>query len=243
MISRESINDALNRFNFYSGVSLDKLPVQERLELKNHAQQIKLKRKAILFKQNTYPNGVYLLTKGKLKVYQLNFDGSIQILFIYTVGEIFGYRPILSGSYQPVTIAALEDCELQFIDRKFFLDYLNRSITLSNQLLVSLSLEFSILTNRMNVFAQRGIKERLAFVLLILNEKFQNSNKKDLAVEIKLNRIDLANFVGTSAENLARNLNYFKENKLIRIEGKSIFIEDMEKVFILSAIEQVPSKN
>lgn len=237
MISRERIESALNRFHFYSGISWDLLPADERADLEKHARKITVKRKAILFRQSSYPNGVYLLKKGKMKVYQLNYDGSIQILFIYGPGEIFGYRPILSGEYQPVTIAALEDCELEFIDRKYFLSFLEKSITLSNQLLVSLSHEFSILTNRINVFAQRGIKERLALALLILNQKFKDPKSTDEISEIKLTRTDLANYVGTSAENLARTLNYFKEKKLIRVQGKSIFIENLENIFILSAIE------
>lgn len=76
---------------------------------------------------------------------------------------------------------------------------------------MSLSHEFTVLTNRLNVFAQRGIKERLALALLILNEKFRTAENKDGISEIKMNRTDLANYVGTSLENLGRTLTTFKE--------------------------------
>lgn len=237
MLNKERIKRALNRFHFYSGIRIDSLPENELEIFNKHAKKINLKKKKVLFRQGSYPNGVYILKSGKLKVYQLNYDGSIQILFIYAAGEVFGYRPILSNEYQPVSIAALEDCELLFIERKFFLELLQKSLTLSNQLLVSLSHEFTVLTNRINVFAQRGIKERFALALLILNEKYKSESDMDGFAEIKLARTDLSNFVGTSLENLSRTLNYFKEKRLIRTKGKSIFIEHFENLFILSAID------
>ncbi len=177
------------------------------------------------------------MISGKLKVYQLNYDGSIQILFVYAAGEVFGYRPMICNEKQPVTIAALEDCKLLFIDREYFLNFLNKSERLTEKLMVSLSHEFTVLTNRMNVFAQRGIKERLALALLILNEKYKSENSVDDISEIILTRTDLANFVGTSLENLVRTLNYFKQKELISTRGKSIFIHIFENLFILSAIE------
>jgi len=206
------------------------------LWLKNKSKRIKLKRKESLFKQGDFPHGIYFLKSGKLKVYQLNYDGTIQILFIYGANEVFGYRPILSNEYQPVSISAIEDCELLFVKRNAFLMKVQKSAFLSNQLLVSLCHEFTVLTNRINVFAQRGTKERLALALLILNEIYKLDNDSNGVSEINLTRTDLANFVGTSLENLGRTLNYFKEKKLIRTKGKCIFITHFENIYILSAI-------
>ncbi len=237
MINIDRMKQALNRFHFYSGIKIGLFSNDELEFIDKHTSTITLERKALLFKQGSYPGGVYILNKGKLKVYQLNYDNSLQILFIYSQGEVFGYRPILSNEYQPVSIAAIEYCELLYMERSHFLELLSKSVSLSNQLLASLSHEFTVLTNRMNVFAQRKIKEKLALALLILNEKFRTSNGEFTASEIKLNRTDLANFVGTSLENLVRTLNYFKEKGLIKTKGKSIFIENFENLFILSAIE------
>lgn len=236
MISKERISRALKGFHFYSGIHIENLSESEQKFFRENTKKIELEKKKVLFRQKSFANGVYILTQGKLKVYQLNYDGSIQILFIYAAGEIFGYHPILSNEYQPVSVAAIEDCELLFIERMRFLELLENSPTLTKQLLISLSHEFTVLTNRINVFAQRGIKERLALALLILNEKFKPVNK-DGASEINLSRTDLANFVGTSLENLVRTLRFFREKKLIRTKGKSIFIEHFENLFILSAIE------
>lgn len=227
----------MNRFHFNSGIGWDLLSEKEQKDLVKNSSSVTLKKKKVLFRQGSNPRGVFIVKSGKLKVYQLNFDGSIQILFIYTTDEVFGYRPILSNEAQPVSIAAMEDCELLFIDKKYFLQFLNNSVQLSNQLLVSLCHEFTVLTNRINVFAQRGIKERLALALLILNEKYRTVDSVNNKSEIKMTRTDLANYVGTSLENLVRTILFFKERQLISTKGKSIFIENFENLFILSGIE------
>ncbi|MEO8147181.1 MAG: Crp/Fnr family transcriptional regulator [Bacteroidia bacterium] len=237
MIIDEKIHNSLNRFHFYSGIRFDTLPENEQSIIFENSKLVSLEKKKVLFRQGSFPNGIYMLKKGMVKVYQLNYDGSVQILFIYSPCEVFGYRPILSNEYHPVTVAALDSCELLFIDRNRFLEVLQKSVALSNQLLFSLSHEFTVMTNRINVFAQRGIKERLALALLILNEKFKNENNGTEIAEIKLPRTDLANFVGTSLENLVRTLSFFKEKRLIRVKGKSIFIEHFENLYILSAID------
>lgn len=237
MISKERIKKALHRFHFYSNIRFDELKQSEQELIKKHQKKILLEKKQVLFRQGNLPKGIYIIKKGKLKVYQLNYDGSIQILFIYTAGEVFGYRPILSNESQPVTVAALESCELLFLDKKIFMDILQKSVILSNQLLKSLSHEFTVLTNRMNVFAQRGIKERLALALLILNDKFYNPNDTTEFSNIILTRTDLANFVGTSLENLVRTIHFFKERDLIKTKGKSIYINHFENLFILSAVD------
>jgi CRP-like cAMP-binding protein len=233
-----TIETVLKKYYFFSGQGWDQLPPLERRELEINAVRLSLKKKKILSKQGGYPNGIYYVIKGKLKIYQQNPDGSIQILFIYGQGEVFGYRPILCDEYNPVTTAAIEDTELLFIERKHFIDRLHHSITLSNLLLRSLSHEFSVLTNWMNMIAQKGIKERLSLCLLILYKKFSVETPPGIEVEIKLTRTDLADLVGTSLENLVRSLNVFKERELVRVNGKGIILQQPENLYKMSGIAQ-----
>lgn len=92
------------------------------------------------------------------------------------------------------------------------------------------------MVNRFTVFAQRGIKERLALSLLLLNEKFLLPNQITEDAEIKISRTDLANYAGTSLENLVRTIKLFEEKKYLRTAGKSIFIENFEALYILTGI-------
>src|ERR1043165_5567466 len=185
--------ELLKGFHFNSIIDWSKLPTEQNALVQEKLQVIKVKKKTLVYSMHDAPRGVYLIRKGKIKIDQVSYDGSTQILFIYTVGEAFGFRPLLGKEPHPVNAIALEDCELGFLPGADFLELLHTSITLSNMLLESLSHEFTVLVNRIHLFAQRGVKERLSFALLVLNEKYRNPTVAETEVEIKINRTDLAN--------------------------------------------------
>jgi CRP-like cAMP-binding protein len=233
---KNKIEDDLNYFHFYSGMRLDSIPEEEKMNLLFDSKTIKLKKKTILYSEGEIPKGVYVLKSGKIKVSQLNLNGTVQIFFIYSSGDLFGHRPILCDGKHPVTAVGLEDCELLFIERDHFQTVVKDSSNLSELFLQSVSHEFSVLVNRINIFAQRSIKERLAYFLLVLNDKYKRPGQRDNQSEIKVNRSDLASCTGTSLENLVRTIKDFKEQNFIRTDGKSIYITDFEALYSLTKV-------
>lgn len=221
-------SDFLSKYMFTAALSLHNLPGNLQNTLLAGAKTIFVKRKGILFQEGDPPKGIYAIKSGKIKSSQLNGDGGVQIMYIHRAGEFIGHRSIIGNDKQPLTMTALEDCELYFIEKDLFIETLHKSSELSHMMLRCMSLEYTTLINRINVFAQKGIKERLALFLLVLNETFKKENAFEIASEIHMNRNDLAAYTGTSVENLVRMLKSFKEAGYVRVEGKSIFIENFE---------------
>ena len=71
--------------------------------------------------------------------------------------------------------------------------------------------------------AQKSVRERLAFTMLILMDVFDNQ-------PINLSREDLANFVGTATETLIRLLKDFKEEGIIEVRTRKIFVLDRQRL-------------
>jgi CRP-like cAMP-binding protein len=236
VVTKSKIEDHLSPSHFYTGISLDDFPVKERAELEQQSKIISLPRKSALYTEGEAPKGVYVLLKGKIKFSQLNFDGSVQILYIFSAGEMFGHRSLLSDEKHSVSAVALEDCEILCIDKDHFLEVLRSSPRLSNLLLKSICHEVTVLGNRINIFAQRSIKERLAYFLLILNQKYKAPGQITEESEIKVNRSDLASYTGTSLENLVRTLKDFRTKNYIRTDGKSIYINDFDALYSLTGV-------
>jgi len=182
-----------------------------------------------LFKEGSIPNMVFILKKGKVKIFQTTENGDEQIVYIYEPGDIFGYRPLLCNERHPVTARTLEESVLVCIPRSRFQELLELSPVLSRILLRNLSSEFSVWINYITTFAQYSVKERLALSLLILTEKYKKSKDSKL-VEISLSRKDLASFAGTSIETVARMLTKFKNDKIIRLRKKNILVTDPESL-------------
>ncbi len=195
----------------------------ELLKLTMLSKAISAKKNTILIKEREFSDGMYFLKKGKIKIYQLTPAGKFQIVYIYTKGEYFGFRPILSNSKNSISAETIEDCELIFYPKTTFLQLLECSPTLSKNLLFSLSYEFNIWVNRMTAFAHKSVKERVALALLILNEKYKK-NMYDKNVSIDFGREDLASLSSTTTETCVRILTQFKEANIISTEGRKIKI-------------------
>src|SRR5690606_37942795 len=71
-----------------------------------------LKKGQMLFREGTLSKGVYIVRKGRVKIFHANDDGKESIIYIYKRAEFFGYRPLLAGEPHPVTAAALDSAEV-----------------------------------------------------------------------------------------------------------------------------------
>jgi CRP-like cAMP-binding protein len=87
--------------------------------------------------------------------------------------------------------------------------------------------------NNITNLATKTVRERLAFNLLVLEEKFKKpGSKPSTTIEISISRTDLANMVGTAKETLVRLLKEFKSNRLIETTAKTIRIVNRKGIIM-----------
>jgi CRP-like cAMP-binding protein len=196
-------------------------------ELNNNKSCSHYKKNQGLFLEGSIPRGVYCINKGKVKVFTLGDEGKEQIIQIAGEGEVLGFRSIFSGEPYKVSATTLEDSNICFIHRENFLNMIDTNASLRNELLKEFSKELGERAEFITNMAQKSVRERLAFVLLIL---------KDVYVEepINLSREDLANFVGTATETLIRLLKEFKEDGYIDIATRKLTILNESGLFKLA---------
>jgi CRP/FNR family transcriptional regulator len=98
---------------------------------------------------------------------------------------------------------------------------------LRNGILKELSRELAARADFITNMAQKSVRQRLAFSLLLLMEVYQDE-------PINLSREDMANFVGTATETLIRLLKDFKEEGLIETNTRKITVLDPKKLLLVS---------
>lgn len=215
------MTQSIRKFHLANAGVFEKLPLKERIELEAGMLRKKAKKGKLIYREGSFPKGVYILLKGKVKIFQTTGDGREQILYIYSAGDMMGYRPLISNESHPVSAVALEECTFQFIPKEKFLRLLANSHELARILLISLSREFSVWVNNITVFAQQPVKVRVAIGLLVLQEKFRVKGKIG---EINLSRDDFAGYLGTVKETLVRVLQEFKKKGYVETQGRKIRI-------------------
>ncbi|HMV08481.1 MAG TPA: Crp/Fnr family transcriptional regulator [Cyclobacteriaceae bacterium] len=205
------------------------LPPEEINKLLSEGATHVFRKGEIIFREGGIPTGVFHIKSGKVKKYKTTATGAEQIIYICAEGELLGYHALLSEERYSDSTAALVTSEITFISKETFLGVLSRSSALSNRLLKLLGLEFSGFIDSFTNLATKNVRERLAFNLLMLEEKFRDGKKTD-AVDIMLSRTDLANMTGTAKETLVRLLKEFKQKNLIQTTSNSVRIIDREGV-------------
>lgn len=221
----QSIDFPFDKFNFNSSSILEGLPESDLALLNKNMVTHTYRKGESLFREGSYPTGIYYIKKGKVKKYKTDNDGSEQIFYIYKKGEVLGYHALISEEKYVDTASTLEESTISFIPKDDFLLAVQTSSVLSNRLLKVMSHEFGVLVNSLTVFAQKTVRERLALSLLILRDKYKKENQDDKPVELDLSRDDLSKFVGTARETLVRLLHDFKEDGLIETNGRKIILK------------------
>jgi CRP-like cAMP-binding protein len=188
------------------------------------------KKGEIIFREGGIPTGIFYVKSGRVKKYKATVKGGEQIFYICSEGELLGYHALLGEDYYPDSAATIEDSEITFIPKDSFLQVLRHSTILSNRLLKALGHEFSLFINSITNLATKTVRERLAFTLLVLEEKFKKPGKTNAGTEINMSRTDLANMVGTAKETLVRLLHEFKSDGLIVTTSKTIRITNRKGV-------------
>ncbi|MDF3026689.1 MAG: transcriptional regulator, Crp/Fnr family [Fluviicola sp.] len=196
-------------------------------ELNHHKSCQFYKKNQTIFVEGSFPRGVFCINHGKVKVYALGDEGKEQIVHIAKAGEVIGFRAMLSGEQYKLSASTLEDSNVCFVSKDDFLNMMDTNASLRNSLIQELSKELGERAIFITNLAQKTVRERLAYSLMILADIYGDE-------PINLSREDLANFVGTATETLIRLLKDMKEEGFIDTQTRKIFILKREELIQLA---------
>ena len=183
----------------------------------------KLQKKQLVYEEGQFPKQLYFVASGKVKTFQTNEMGKEYISGVYQKGDFFGHQALITGSKYLESAATLEATELCLIPADDFFSLLYNNRNFSGQFIKMLAANVIEKETALLSLAYNSIRKRLAEALLKLDEKYRKEG-------IAMMREDLANLVGTAKETVIRTLTDFKNEKLIEIEDRKIFILDRSKL-------------
>lgn len=194
----------------------------------SHEQGVRiLKAKEALYHEGSYPRQVYLVEKGRIKVYKTAEDGRELIVQVAAPGDFIGYMDLLNGANATTSAVALEDAEVYYIPREDFLRLMHQNHDVSARMIRMLAKDLADHEENLVRIAYHSVRKRVAEALLDLHEKFLRENDQ---APISMMRQDLAQIIGTAKETLIRTLSDFREEGLIKIEDNTIRIVNFDKL-------------
>jgi CRP-like cAMP-binding protein len=184
----------------------------------------------MIFNEGDKGDGLYMVEKGKIKVFKLSFEGKEQILHIYGPGNTFGEVPVFEGKNFPASSMALEKSLIIFLPRDQFVKVITEAPGLGMTLLADLSRRLREFTIQIENLSLKEVPARIAAYILTLSNEQNNKTK----VLLPISKAQLSNLIGTTPETVSRILKKMMTASLIEVQGKTILINDLEGLEELS---------
>lgn len=186
------------------------------------------KKKDDIYKEGSFPKGIYFVSKGRVKTYQTNENGKELITELHKEGEFFGYLSLLKDEKYTSSASALEESEIYMIPKEDFFTLIYRNAEVSRKFIEILSNNLRENEKQLVNLAYDSVRKRVAQALVKLSDRFKKDGEKTFSMSVA--REDLANLVGTATETVIRMLSELREDKYIEISGSTITILDYEKL-------------
>jgi len=190
----------------------------------DHKTSLTIKKGENLMTEGNSINGLYCIKDGKCKLTKLNTNGKEQIIKFVKSGDILGHRSILSDEPVGLNVTALEDVHVCFIPKGDILETIKQNTSFSLSLMKNISHQLNAANTSISQMAQKPVKDRLAEILLELEEIFGTDNEG--CIDVVLTREEIANTIGTATESAIRLLSNLKKDGVIDLLGKKIKIID-----------------
>ena len=171
-------------------------------------------------------NGLYFIYEGCVKVYKQTANKDSQIIRFSKNGEIVGHRGFGTNYVYDISASALTDSVLCNFSSETLIDMLHKAPTLMFDFMLFYADQLQKSEANAKRFAQMSVREKVINGLLFIMQKF---GQTDGFINITLSRKDIADFAGTSTDQVIRAISALKKEGLLRAKEKKLGIPDIEK--------------
>lgn len=171
--------------------------------------------------------GLYFIFSGKAKVLKTGIYGKEQIVRLTKEGDTIGFRGFGTSNRYLISATAIEDTVLCNFSSQIMQEILHTIPEFTYDLMLFYAEELNKSENNVKKIAQMNVRERVIDALLYLYRKFGQTNN---TLDICLSRKEIADFTGTTNEQITRILSSLKKEGLITVIGKKISLIEIEKM-------------
>jgi len=183
-----------------------------------------------LFIQGNPSFGIYCIKTGKVKISKICHDGKEIIIRISGPGDAIGHQNLHENDHYTTTATVMEDAKICFIERKELQSLINLEPQIAMNIIHKLSDDVKVFENTNAAISHKNVRERIAELLLDFKKSYGVFEKGQYKLDIKLTREEMASMIGTANETIIRFISEFKDEGILKQEGKTIFIMNVEKL-------------
>ncbi|WP_159519726.1 Crp/Fnr family transcriptional regulator [Sunxiuqinia indica] len=171
-------------------------------------------------------SGLYFIYEGCVKVFKQTANKNSQIIRFSKNGEIVGHRGFGTNYVYDISASALTDSILCNFSTDVLIEMLHKTPPLMFDFMLFYADQLQKSEANAKRFAQMTVREKVINGLLFIMQKF---GQTDGFINITLSRKDIADFAGTSTDQVIRVISALKKEGLLTAKGKKLGMPDVEK--------------
>ena len=165
-------------------------------------------------------NGLFFIKKGTVKVFRTGINGREQIVRFAKDCEIIGHRGFGTQEYYSIGAIALQDTELYYFSKEYLQKILLENPSITYDMMLFYANELNRSENKVKSISQMTVRERVIDTLLYIHRKFGVNHKS--YIDLVLSRKEIADFAGTTDEQVIRTISALKKEGHINTLNKHI---------------------
>lgn len=203
-------------------------PTNKLIEFFAKYKVLPFKKGQIILRDDSNPNGVYLIKKGNVRLYLNSEDGEELTALILKPEDIFPLRWLLNNVDNIYNFEALTEVEIYNAPKDAFLEFLKTNNDILFDITAALSFQYGALIYRMQHIVFGNAHAKVASILLTCAKRFGAQVSNDLMIQIPLTHQDIATAAGITRETASIEMKKLEREGLIAYKGRSIVVQNLE---------------
>ncbi len=203
---------ALKKIGLLSSLSGPQLRDVSRL-----AREMDVPARQALFGKREYADAMFVVLSGRVKIYSDSAGRKKKTFAYLTAGDFFGEMSLIDDSPRSASAQAVEDSRLLVIRKKDFRRLLARDAGLTFYLLQAVCARLRRANEEIEGLLFYNVLGRVAKAMMALARRGGEPWKGGIALTQRYTQQELAEYVGTTREPLARALSSLRRAGLIAV--------------------------
>jgi CRP-like cAMP-binding protein len=198
--------------------------------LTRQLQPVTFPRGHTVFAEGEPGDRLYIIVSGKVKIGRRSPDGRENLLTIMGPSDMFGELSIFDPGPRTSTATTITEVRAVSMDRDALRSWIRDRPEIAAQLLRVLARRLRRTNNNLADLIFTDVPGRVAKQLLELAQRFGHQEGDAMRVTHDLTQEEIAQLVGASRETVNKALADFARRGWIRLEGKTVLIQNSERL-------------
>jgi CRP/FNR family transcriptional regulator, cyclic AMP receptor protein len=218
----DAVETVLRKAPLFAGLSDD-----EMAALRRRVSSKRFERGETLFSEGDACLGLFIVGRGKIRIFKVSASGREQVLSMEGPGSSFAELPVFDGGNYPASASASEESEVLFISRKDFQEFCREHPEVALKVIAVVGSRLRHLVGIIEDLSFTTVRQRLIALIVRLAQASSTRTSEGVQVELNKTQQDLAAELGTVRELVSRNLGRLQAEGYLEMNGRTLIVRDL----------------